>query len=336
MQELTSARVLKRSLAWNALGTLLPVLAAVVAVPPLIDGLGAERFGLLTLVWALVGYASLFDLGLGRALTVVVAERLGRANAASDDKLGPLLWTGLWRLVALRPGLLRPSRPRQVPSRQLLGQGGWMTVSNVVGPLMTYLDRFIVGAILGTAAVALYATPYEVLGRLNVLPGIVLGVLFPAMATAFASEPARARRLYADAATVLRHGLWVGCLMLVLFAEELLAAWIDPAFARQAAPGAWWLGVGVWIKALAPTPFTLLQGVGRSDLIATVHLAELAPYLALVARWTIGRLMVRLEVERKGHSRFAQRLELLARFGDQLVVVGSGGGGLRQARRDHR
>lgn len=320
MQELTSARVLKRSLAWNALGTLLPVLAAVVAVPPLIDGLGAERFGLLTLVWALVGYASLFVLGLGRALTGVVAERLGRANAACDDKLGLLLWTGLWRLVALRPGLLRPSRPRQVPSRQLLGQGGWMTVSKVVGPLMTYLDRFIVGAILGIATVK----------------GIVLGVLFPAMATAFASDPARARGLYADAATVLRHGLWVGCLMLVLFAEELLAAWIDPAFARQAAPGAQWLGVGVWINVLAPTPFTLLQGVGRSDLIATVHLAELALYLALVARWTIGRLMVRLEVERKGHSRCAQRLELLARFGDQRVVVGSGVGGLRQARRDHR
>ena len=55
MQELTSALVLKRSLAWNAVGTLLPVLAAVVAVPLLIDGLGDDRFGLLTLVWALVG-----------------------------------------------------------------------------------------------------------------------------------------------------------------------------------------------------------------------------------------------------------------------------------------
>ena len=398
MQELTSARVLKRSLAWNAVGTLLPVLAAVVAVPLLIDGLGADRFGLLTLVWALVGYASLFDLGLGRALTVVVAERLGRAGAAADEELGPLLWTALWwlaglgllaalllaaaapalvqalqvpaalvaesvlafrvlavglplvfvtsaltgmltalqrfdlltqvrlplslattlgplltllvspslvwiallmlavralataafawRLAALRPGLLRPSRPRRTPSRQLLGQGGWMTVSNVVGPLMTYLDRFIVGAILGTAAVALYVTPYEVLGRVNVLPGILLGVLFPALATSFASDPARARSLYADAATVLRHVLWVVCLVFVLFAEELLAAWINPAFAREAAPVARWLAIGVWVNVLAHTPFIFLQSVGRSDLIAKVHLAEVLPYLALVAWWT--------------------------------------------------
>lgn len=398
MTELLSARVLKRSLAWNALGTLLPVLAAVGAVPLLIAGLGTHRFGLLTLVWALVGYASLFDLGLGRALTVIAAERLGRPDAAGDRGLGPLLWTALawlgglgllaalllaatapalvralqvpaelsaeavqafrvlalglplvfvtsaltgllsalqrfdlltqvrlplslvttlgplatmafspslvwiawlmlvaralataafaWRLASLGQGLMRPVAPQRALSRLLLGQGGWMTVSNVVGPLMTYLDRFIVGALLGTAAVAWYVTPYEVLGRLNLIPGILLGVLFPALATAFASDTARARALYGDAATVLRHSLWVVCLVFLLFAEELLAVWIDPAFAHEAAPVARWLAVGVWVNIVAHTPFTFLQGVGRSDLIAKVHLAELLPYLALVAWWT--------------------------------------------------
>jgi O-antigen/teichoic acid export membrane protein len=405
-QELLSARVLRRSLGWNATATLLPLAAAVLAVPLLIDGMGTERFGLLTIVWALVGYASLFDLGLGRALTLLVAARLGQGEGADGGDararaLNPLLWTALawlaalgllacavlwlaapalvrvlqtpptlvseavtafrvlavglplvfvtsaftgvlmalqrfdelalvrlplglvttlgplltllispslvwvallmllargaaaaafawrlWRLVPIGRALMRPERPRAALARQLLGQGGWMTVSNVVGPLLTYLDRFVVGALLGTAAVAWYVTPYEVLGRLTVLPGILLGVLFPALATAFASDPARARALYGDAAVVLRHALGAVCLLVLLFAEALLAAWIDAGFARQAAPVAQWLAVGIWINVVGHTPFTFLQGIGRADLIAKVHLAELLPYLALMAWWT--------------------------------------------------
>ena len=394
-QDLLSARVLKRSLAWNAVGTLLPLAAAVLAVPLLIKGLGTDRFGLLTIVWALVGYASLFDLGLGRALTLIVAERLGRGD---DKDLNPLLWTALWWLLALgcvaslvlwvsapylvaglgtppalapeavvafrvlafglpmvfatsaltgllmalqrfdvltmvrlplsllttlgplltllispslvwvsvlmlgarglavvafawrlgllRRGLMRPARPEAALSRLLLGQGGWMTITNVVGPLMTYMDRFLVGALLGTAAVAWYVTPYEVLSKLNFIPGILLGVLFPALATAYVRDPERARSLYGDAATVLRHALFAVCIVFVLFAEELLAAWIDADFARQAAPVAVWLAVGVWVNVVAHTPFTFLQGAGRADLIAKAHLAELLPYLGLLAWWT--------------------------------------------------
>ena len=36
-----------------------------------------------------------------------------------------------------------------------------MTVSNVVSPLMSSLDRFVVGAVLSMTAVAYYATAYE-------------------------------------------------------------------------------------------------------------------------------------------------------------------------------
>jgi O-antigen/teichoic acid export membrane protein len=53
------------------------MLVAVFCIPILIGGLGKDRFGVLTLAWAVIGYASLFDLGLGRALTQLVAKKLG-------------------------------------------------------------------------------------------------------------------------------------------------------------------------------------------------------------------------------------------------------------------
>lgn len=53
---------------------------AVVTVPHLIDQLGQERFGLLALTWGLIGYAGSLDLGIGRALTQMVASLRGAGN----------------------------------------------------------------------------------------------------------------------------------------------------------------------------------------------------------------------------------------------------------------
>ena len=47
----------------------------VAAVPPLVRLLGVDRFGVLALAWIIVGYFSLFDLGMGRALTKLVADK---------------------------------------------------------------------------------------------------------------------------------------------------------------------------------------------------------------------------------------------------------------------
>lgn len=74
---LTSGRLLARNTLWNLLGTLLPMGVAVVSIPPLVRALGLDRFGLLSLAWVVIGYFSLFDVGIGRALTKLVAEKLG-------------------------------------------------------------------------------------------------------------------------------------------------------------------------------------------------------------------------------------------------------------------
>ncbi|WP_231624590.1 flippase [Limnohabitans sp. 63ED37-2] len=55
----------------------MPLLVAAVTVPALLDTLDKEKFGLLALAWGLIGYAGALDLGLGRALTQMVASLRG-------------------------------------------------------------------------------------------------------------------------------------------------------------------------------------------------------------------------------------------------------------------
>lgn len=62
---------------WNLTGLGIPLVIAALAIPYLLNNIGNERFGLLALAWGLVGYAGILDLGIGRALTRLIARRLG-------------------------------------------------------------------------------------------------------------------------------------------------------------------------------------------------------------------------------------------------------------------
>jgi O-antigen/teichoic acid export membrane protein len=68
------------------------VLIAIWAIPILVHKLGDEKFGILTLLWALVGYFSFLDLGISRANTKYLSE----AITLSDKNLSArIVWTSL-------------------------------------------------------------------------------------------------------------------------------------------------------------------------------------------------------------------------------------------------
>jgi O-antigen/teichoic acid export membrane protein len=387
----TSSRLLARNTLLNLVGQVVPMAAAVVAIPILISHLGAARFGILTLAWAAIGYFGLFDLGLGRALTQAVAARLGSADGAED--LGEVTWTALWLMLLLGvagavvvsactpwivqrglhvpPSLQEESRtafyllgfslPFVVTTSGLRGlleahqhfglgtalripialvtflgplavlpfssalgpvvgalvvgrvlswlaylvacvwrydflrqrlrvrrgvvlplvrYGGWMTVSNIVSPLMAYLDRFVIGAILPLAAVAHYVTPYEVVSKLLVLPLAMIAVLFPAFAATFATDRARTARLFERAVRVIVLVMFPVLLAIVLFAREGLTLWVGRDFASASTVVLQWLAIGMFVNAVAQAPFAVVQGIGRPDITAKLHLAELPLYLA--------------------------------------------------------
>lgn len=396
---LLGSRLLGRNTVLNLVGQGLPLLVALVAIPLLIPRIGTERFGLLVIAWILLGYFSLFDMGLGRSLTQLAADRLGRGRGG---EVRPLARTGLrlmaaigalaggalflaaplvsHRLLELPPelrdetltalrllalavpfvvvtaglrGLLEavqrfgwvnavripqgtltylapllvlplsrtlpalvgaliavrilawgahavlvarafpreegdaaPPSPRG-HARELLRIGGWITVSNVVGPLMVYLDRFLIGAVLGAAAVAYYATPFEVVSRLWIIPGAITAVFFPAFATGFRSDPGRAAELFRTSGRIVLACVFPMALILMAFAPEALALWVGEEFAGPGAPVARWLLLGILINAVAQVPFAFLQGVGRPDITAKVHLIE-APLYFVGLWWLVG------------------------------------------------
>src|SRR5439155_15805088 len=87
-----------RNSLWNLAGQIAPLLLAAFAIPILIRQLGVDRYGVLTLAWILVGYFSLFDLGIGRAITKLLAEKLALGDS---DSAANLVWTATFSMLLL-------------------------------------------------------------------------------------------------------------------------------------------------------------------------------------------------------------------------------------------
>jgi O-antigen/teichoic acid export membrane protein len=154
---------------------------------------------------------------------------------------------------------------------------------------MNVVDRFVIGATLSASAVAHYATPHEMVTKLAIVPGALTAVLFPRFSTQAQTGDAAMRAMHDRSALALAALLLPVVAALAWWAEPLLAAWIDPAFARESAPVLQVLAWGMYASGVASVPYTLLQGAGHARSTAVLHAVELLPYVAVLvvatARW---------------------------------------------------
>jgi O-antigen/teichoic acid export membrane protein len=189
-----------------------------------------------------------------------------------------------WIVICMEvvPGLRSKIALQKETIRPLLAFGGWITVSNIVGPLLIYVDRFFIGAIQGITAVGYYSAPYELISRLGIVPGSLLMTLFPAFSALDGGNDRETAILFFERSVkflLLLMGTVV--MILVFFAGDFLAVWLGGAFAAQSTPVFRILAVGFFFNALASVPYSYLQGIGRADLTAKFHIGEVLFYIPL-------------------------------------------------------
>jgi O-antigen/teichoic acid export membrane protein len=165
--------------------------------------------------------------------------------------------------------------------KPLFTLGGWMTLGNIIGPLMLYLDRFLIGGIISITAVAYYTTPYEIVTKLFIISGALSGVMFPAFSTSFVQNPTHTLHLYNDGIKWMFIILFPITLLISIFAKEGLALWLGAEFAENSFRVVQLLAIGVMMLVLESIPFALIQALGRPDIPAKLNLIELPCYLGV-------------------------------------------------------
>ena len=380
---------IKKNTAWNLLGAIAPMSIGFISMPYLLSEIGLERLGILTIIWALVGYFSVFDFGLGRALT----QRIAYLRSHHDYKsisisiksgillivltgiMGSLLlflllsiWDVSWlnfselvsadaqqallysisiiplvtltaglkgvlegfedfrsaNLLKIALGVLNFSTPvlstlvfgpsltsivgflalsrllilfihisavlvhePKLFSRGLSGSkeivklfsfGAWMTLSNILSPLMVIADRFVISAFIGAAVVAYYTVPAEFLIRFLMIPAALTTTLFPLFTKNIAADVVFANKLYIKSLKLVSLVMGFVMFTVIIFAHKGLTLWLGGAFADNAYMIVVFLSIGIFFNSLAQIPHTLLQGGGHVKITALIHVFEAAIY----------------------------------------------------------
>ncbi len=197
--------------------------------------------------------------------------------------LGARIVTCVAMLIAIRKAIsgFRWQWPRDWKSvLPLMSYGGWVAISNLINPILTYFDRFLLASTAGLAAVAYYTAPYEAVTRLLILPAGLITALFPTFTVlSVRGEHNSLQDLLAQSVRHLVLILVIPAMLLVAFAGDLSTVWLGGTYAGEAAGAVQILTFGVFVNALAHLPNGFLQAVGRPDLPAKFHAAELPLYL---------------------------------------------------------
>lgn len=383
---------IKKNTIWNLFGLGAPLLVGVVSIPYLYKHIGIELVGILTLIWSLIGYFSLFDFGLGRALTQKVSSLykvdepltklviknglmitlfagifggvvlavlsypmahiwlkvssenqsmvlfsiliaslgvplttlttgirgvleayekfpainilrliLGVANFGLPVLIvmlfGPSLVGITFSLIVTRfliliahyyylkkivgKNVFSEKYNKKIIS-ELFSFGSWMTVTNIIGPLMVTADRFIISSIIGAGLIAYYTIPMEMLSRLLIIPTALTSAMFPKMAMYVKTDFNLFKQTYKKGLWTVIKILFPIALMFSLMSHFGLKIWLGAEFADKAWLLVCILALGIFINGIAFVPFAAIQSSGNSKITAIGHVLELIIYMPIL------------------------------------------------------
>jgi len=193
---------------------------------------------------------------------------------------------GVLFIVALRTISIQRLRwINQRLLRRLLTFGGWVTFDSIIASLLVTFDRFLIGRLLGAAAVSIYTIPYSVVATIQIIPSALESVLFPRFASNL--DEKHNDWLALEGITALAAVMTPITVLGMAAVEPFLFLWIGPTLAGQSAPVAFLILFALWPNSIARVPYSRLLASGRPSVIAKIHFFELPIYSAILFFGTI-------------------------------------------------
>lgn len=370
----------KKDALLSLVGFVLPVVVGLYAIPSLLSSLGGERFGVLTLVWAIVGLSSIFDIGVGRSLTylisvnsknefeirsiyttgllmvLVVSSLCAAVICLSSEKLSVLMnakiiqinelhnaiaycsigvvptainsvirgaaeglsdyYLSMLNRIAVGSGMfavplvsdyfwgpnlafitlaivgfrwlcmlhmlysvkLSFGKICQSNLKKICMYGSWITVSNVVSPIMVYADRFFISNLLGAGDVQFYAIPQEAMQKLLLIPSAISNSVVSKL-----TMIGKTNEWIFASKKFLQHGKVIhlsSLLMFLVCSKALFVLWLGEDFWLTAEPIVYLVLVGIYFNGIAQYYTVFLSSKNKTKQMAIIHCLEFPFYMA--------------------------------------------------------
>ncbi|MBV9266956.1 MAG: flippase [Acidobacteriaceae bacterium] len=166
--------------------------------------------------------------------------------------------------------------------KRLISYSGWTSITNIIVPVYTQLDRYFIGAMVGVGALTYYSVPFEILNGLFILPMSIVSSLFPVV-SGLQKHEVRPHlvAIYGRPIKYILFSLGPVAFVLAAIAPDILRLWQGPVFASRSALVLQILLAGLVINSVGWVPACLLNGMVRPDVGAKILVAELPVYFGL-------------------------------------------------------
>jgi len=174
--------------------------------------------------------------------------------------------------------------------KKLFRFGGFLTLSGMMNPILTNIEKLMMGALLPISAVTAYMIPYRLLEQIRVVPESVSNALFPHLnALEGRREQASIYHVNRRATELLAWALVPIFSLVWIAGDELLTLWIGRELAASASSLMNILAAGFFINMLAWNSVAVIQARGRPEWHVALYVCETVLYVPL-AYFLIRRL----------------------------------------------
>lgn len=162
-------------------------------------------------------------------------------------------------------------------AEHLIHFGGWLTLSNLVSPIMSVGDKYYLSTLYSSTVVAPYSIANEAVMRLLAFPAAIGRALFPVLSTITNKKNILSYSYIA----MISFGLIV-LLPIYIYAGEIVGYWLGFKYVNDSSRYLRILIVGLFFVSLAQIPYSYIQAKFGTKPTAILHVLELPFYLVLL------------------------------------------------------
>ena len=223
-------------------------------------------------------------------ISAVVVAAFG--GGVRDIMIATLFWSVLVLVcqgIATRTvvGRFNPLPTLRIGSlREVFGFGCFSWLQALAGVTFSYADRFVVGALLGTAPLAIYVICVQAAQPIHGLTAAGFNFLFPHLSSRYESGEIHGPRRVFKIALLANLVIATVCsLPFVLFARPILRLWMGPQFAEQGHLVLTILAISYAALAINVVPHNSLLATGRVRTVAVLHITS--GFILLGSMWVL-------------------------------------------------
>ena len=163
--------------------------------------------------------------------------------------------------------------------KQFFKYGSWISVTNIMSPLMTYGDRFLIALLIGIDKLPIYAIPQEVLQRILILSGSYANALLPKITVLTKEQVLVLYKKTTFYFLLVSTPIFVGLYFLLPY---FFTFWISESFSKEASGIVSVLLLGIFSCSMAQITLSFNYACGLTKSVATLHLIEALFYFVVL------------------------------------------------------